>query len=201
MKNILLLLFAASVLSEGVWSAELKSLTIYRSNDRYILDIGASLAVPVESARRIVSNYDNLTSINPFLKKSEVLKIDDQKRVTVHLITAVCVWRICYNVTHVQVFEWKGKNDLYSEIVPESSDFTAGWMRWTLRSFGNCTQVVHHAEVVPAFIVPPLVGPYLIKQKLVEIATETMKGVENKIAAETGRSAHESKCVPVATRD
>ncbi|MEN8259742.1 MAG: SRPBCC family protein [Pseudomonadota bacterium] len=199
MKIVLPLLFAASaLLSKGVWSAELQSLVIHRESDRYILDVTALVAVPVDVARRVVSDYDNLTSINPFLKKSKVLKQHDENRKTVHLVTGICVWHICYHVTHVQAFKWERNGDLFAEIVPELSDFSSGWMRWKLHAHGNCTRIMLHSEFVPDFIVPPLVGPYLIKKKLAEIATETMEGVENRVAAGIDPSATGPECSPPA---
>jgi hypothetical protein len=65
-------------------------------------------------------------------------------------------------------------------ILPEFSDFRSGLARWQLTARGAATQLEFSNSFEPDFWVPPVIGPWLIKRKLVWEVTETAMYIEAK---------------------
>ena len=62
--------------------------------------------------------------------------------------------------------------------LPDKSDMEYGRVLWHIVQQGDFTVINYHADVVPAFFVPPLLGPYLLKGRMLEEAQKTIEGIE-----------------------
>lgn len=60
------------------------------------------------------------------------------------------------------------KRDIYrSEIVPGHGDFASGWELWQIVAEGkNRTRLRYEAQLVLAFHMPPLIGPWILEREL-----------------------------------
>ena len=175
-KQALLLLIYLSV--SGAGGTERESIEVLRNGDRYILRANTFVAAPVEAVERVILDYENWKTLNPYLKKSQIIAVEDSRHKTVHLVTEACFLFVCYEVTHVQAFSHEQAGVLEARIIPEMSDFRSGWLRWKLREVNTGTQVSLQSEFVPDFFVPPLIGPYLIRKEMGRMAKAVSKNLE-----------------------
>ena len=150
----------------------------------YQLHLHAQLGVPAEQVKNIITDYDHLDQVNPFLKESRVERRNPDKSTQMRLITESCIWFICFEIRHDQLFEPMRGSSLLAHIIPEHSDFHSGHFSWTVRANGTETDIYMEAFVEPAFIVPPLIGPYLLEKIMGDIALGTLRNIE-RIAATT----------------
>ena len=63
-------------------------------------------------------------------------------------------------------------------VVPELSDFRYGYARLNLWQEVDGTRILIRSEVEPDFWIPPLIGPWLIKRKLLSETLETVDNLE-----------------------
>jgi len=165
--------------------AEIDDVDVKKENNRYNMHINATLNADVDNVIRIITDYENLPLINPYLKESKVLIKSEDERTTVSMLTEACVLFLCYNVRHLQTFYFIEDGILFSRIIPEGSDFQAGWSRWEIKAMNSkkiypVTQIILDIEMVPDFFVPPVIGPYNIKRKMLEMAEITIDKLEEK---------------------
>jgi predicted transcriptional regulator len=167
------------------FAATLSDISVEKKGDRYILHIKAKVDANSNRIKRIVTDYNNLKSINPYLKESEVVSKSENNRATVSMLTKACVLFICYKIRHVQDFQRQGNDIIYGRIIPKKSDFKQGWSRWTITADDSnnqkeVTQLVFDSEMTPDFFILPIIGTYHIKKKILEIAMITINKLEKK---------------------
>ncbi len=165
--------------------AEINFVEIKKENNRYNMHINATVNAGVDNVIRIITDYENLPLINPYLKESKLLDKPGDERTTVSMLTETCVLFLCFNIRHVQTFHFIENGILFSRIIPEGSDFHAGWMRWEIKAMDSnkkspVTQLILEIEMVPDFFVPPLIGSYQIKKIMLEMTRATIIKLEEK---------------------
>lgn len=159
-------------------AAELQKLSVDNVQGHYRLYLHALLKAPLLEVEKIITDYNNLKRINPYLKQSQAEPMDENRHTLVHLITKSCVLFICYELLHDQRFEPMTDGVLTAVISTGNSDFKSGNFRWTLEAQGEMTSIIMETDVEPDFIIPPMIGPYLVEKKLREIALATVENIE-----------------------
>jgi len=149
------------------------------------MHINATVNADADNIIRIITDYENLPLINPYLIESKLLNNPEDERTTVSMLTETCVLFLCYNVRHIQTFYFIENGILFSRIIPEESDFQAGWMRWEIRAMDSnkiypATKIILDIEMVPDFFVPPVIGPYQIKRIMLNMTRATIINLEKK---------------------
>ena len=169
-KSFSKLILATLVLLPGIsLCADIKTIEIKKEKNLYHMHINATVNADFDNVIRIITDYENLPLINPYLKESKLLDNLEDERSTVNMLTEVCVLFLCYNIRHVQTFHFVENGILFSRIIPENSNFQAGWMRWEIKGMDSnkihpVTKIILDIEMVPGFFVPPVIGPYQIKK-------------------------------------
>lgn len=136
------------------------------SGNRYTFNMQFLAHAPGHRVHSIITDYNNLTQLNPLIKQSRVLPHSVDNITRVELVTEGCMLFFCKKIIRVE--DARVKNDLTIEtiIVPELSDFKSGETRWTFTQQGQNTLVNYQASMVPDFWLPPFAGPYMLKKQL-----------------------------------
>ena len=165
--------------------ADINTIEMKKEKNLYHIHINATVDADVDNVIRIITDYENLPLINPYLKESKLLDNPEDEQSTVNMLTEICVFFLCYNVRHVQTFNTFENGILFSRIIPGKSDFQAGWMRWEIKEMDSnkiypVTRIILDIEMVPDFFVPPVIGPYQIKKIMLEMTLATIINLEKK---------------------
>ena len=96
-----------------------------------------------------------------------------------------CVVVFCADMVQIVDFKPLGPGKLSAVVDGEQSDFSYGRLSWNLtESPGTSatstplTHLVFRAEIEPGFWVPPVVGPWMVKKKLRELAVGITHNLE-----------------------
>ncbi len=119
-----------------------------------------------DKVHAIITDYNQLTQLNPLIKESQILPHDIDGVTRVRLVTEGCMFFFCKKVIRVEDARVNNDLTIETEFVPELSDFKSGQTRWTFTSIGQNTVVNYQASMVPDFWLPPFVGPYMLKKQL-----------------------------------
>lgn len=101
---------------------------------------------------------------------------DGTKRVRV--VMQVCVLFICQTMAKTADMRELSNGDLLSVGDPARSDFELIRERWSLAPDGDGTRVRYQSELIPRFFVPPLIGPWLLKLRLLGELETTADRIE-----------------------
>lgn len=176
--RVFILTLLCLIISPLLTAAELHKVEVKHEDGHYRLYLHAVLTAPIQRVAEIITDYGRLDTINPYLKQSEVEQIDETQQTLVHLITESCVLFFCYEVLHDQLFEPMQNGVLKARIAGEKSDFKSGSFSWTIQAEGEMTSIIMQTDVEPAFMIPPMIGPYMLEKKLREIALATVINIE-----------------------
>jgi hypothetical protein len=147
------------------------------------LRLDAHLAAPLEAVWAVLTDYPNLHRLADAVKVSELVGTEPGGVERVRTLTHVCVWLICKDVEHVLRMRAIRPGVLEADSVPELSNFSFGFTRWRLSSEPMGTRLELTSELRPAFWVPPLLGPYLVKRGLMSTARDALRGLEREAEA------------------
>lgn len=144
----------------------------------YRLSVTASIDAPLATVYRSITDYDNLAAINPSIVASRAFATDDPRTHRVRSVIEVCILVFCKQVVQMQRVVQVNSRTIEAVMLPEGSDFRAGFARWEFGGDGVTTELHFSEELEPDFWVPPVIGPWLIERKLIREVTETVRYIE-----------------------
>jgi hypothetical protein len=148
-------------------------------NDRYIVKLDVVIQAPIDRVYSILTDYSNFHQLNESFIESDLLKRIDSTHIKTRLMTESCVLLFCFHAVFVYVIEESGGAEMIARIDPTMSDLSYGESRMRLSSIGKAqTRVQFDAVNQPSFWIPPLIGPWLLKSRMMEEVKETFEKVE-----------------------
>jgi carbon monoxide dehydrogenase subunit G len=158
----------------------LLALDVSHRDGRYRLSADMEIAAPPAAVRAQLTDYANLTALNPAIRHSSVAAAPAPYDARVTTVIDACVQAIfCRKLRRVEDVR-EDSERLVAVIVPAVSDFSAGRTEWRLSATGEGARVEYRAELTPGFAVPPVVGAPLVKQGLERELRRLLKNLERR---------------------
>ena len=161
-------------------AGEILASSVIHDGGRYALSVTARIDAPIDIVYRSITDFDNLAAINPAIVESQLLALPDTGTRRVRSVIKVCILVFCKHVVQVQDVTMRAGYDIEAVILPALSDFRSGVARWQLTASGASTELLFSNRFEPDFWVPPVIGPWLIKRKLMREVAETAMYIEMK---------------------
>ncbi len=172
-----------SFLPLHAYGAQVLEAQAERHEGRFLIRMRIALdAAPVASFRAL-QDYAAMPRYNPDLRAVRVLGTDPPNRVRLLTTVHSCVLLFCKTVQQQQLMTATGTADggsLQAELVPQAGAF-AGSGHWAVgpcRTRQNTSCLNIEIVLVPNFWVPPLIGAWLIRRKMIDEARQTGRGLE-----------------------
>jgi hypothetical protein len=168
------------VLAVAASSATLDELEITHSRGRYELSAYTYLAAPAPEIYAVLLDYEDnrFSRISSAYKESRYLEPDTDGTPIVYTLMEGCVLHFCRSLRRVERLEIAEPTFIRTTLVPERSDFDYATSEWTLEPVEGGTQVTYELVMKPAFWVPPVVGPWLLKRRLREGGVRALTRIE-----------------------
>lgn len=173
---ILLVCFTLAQAEHGHAGEVLHSHVDYEAG-HYLVRLEMRIEAELETVYAFLTDFDNLIFLNDSIKTSRLLNTKGKQH---HVLIEVegCVWIYCKRVKQVQRVTEMGKGYIRAVTLPDKSDMEYGRVLWHIQQEGDFTIIQYRADYVPAFFIPPLVGPYIMKGRLLEEGEKTIQGIE-----------------------
>jgi hypothetical protein len=173
-----LLLFAASVRA-----ADVSGVQVARDGERFMIDMHIAIHAPAPAVFRALQDYSAMARYNPDLRSVRVEPTPAADRVRLFTTIHACVLVFCKTMRQEQMMTATAREDggtLSAELVPYG-DFKRGRGVWIVKpcpTAQGMTCLDVSIELVPAFWVPPVLGPWAITRTMDEEARRTGAGLE-----------------------
>ncbi len=151
---------------------------IHYDNGHYLIRLEMKIEAEPATVYAILMDFNHLKDLNDAIKTSRLLQSDGQQH-KVQIIAEGCVWFFCQEIKQVQQVTELGKGYIQVKTLPEESNMEYGRILWHIYQQDDFTIIHYRADVVPGFFVPPVIGPYFMKRRLLEEAEKTINGIEH----------------------
>ena len=175
MRGVLLCCLLWPLLAAG---GEILDAGVSREGAGFSVFITARIDAPVVEVRRAITDYANLATINPSIIESRLLPAVRPGSQRIRTVVRVCILVFCKDVVQEQDVTETADGYIEAVMVPGHCDFRSGLARWKLDPEGAATRLHFTHVFVPDFWVPPIIGPWLIRNKLVQEVEVTMRHIE-----------------------
>jgi hypothetical protein len=143
-------------------------LQVSDSEGLYSISLDVQMQVPARYVYRVLTDYAHIYRVDPAITDSEILPSPDDGVVRVRTRIADCITFFCKKIDLVQDVRDLGHGYLEATTVPTLGSFKSGHTEWKIMGIGGRTEVIYSAQMEPDFFIPPVIGKYLVKQKLRE---------------------------------
>lgn len=178
-------------------AAQVSQVQVTRDGARFVINMHIVMDAPAPAVFRALQDYATMARYNPDLRSVRVEATATPDRVRLFTTVHVCVLVFCKMLHQEQIMTATTQTDggsLRAELVPRGGDFKGGHGLWivgpcpTARA-ATCMDV--RIDLLPAFWVPPVIGPWVLRRKMAEEARHTGAGLEL-----TARALAGSKALP-----
>ena len=133
----------------------------------YTARLEGRMAAAPAAVYRQVTDHNHLYLLNDDILESVLLTPPGAQVKKRRVILHICILFFCRDMKFVESLQENGKDKLIATVVPQESDFRSGQTVWQVTPAGVAQSRLYvHSTFTPAFRVPPLIGPWLIKKKM-----------------------------------
>lgn len=166
-------------LGSVVAAAEIKQAEIHYTGNRYVVAVDSHVATAPLRVSALLTDFDHFDRLHHTIVVSKLLERTTDGDHRVLIVARPCVLIFCKNISQVAAFRSISKTDLQATMEPSANDFRFGELEWHLQPSGDGgTRVQFDAELEPAFWVPPVIGPWMLKYTLRSLATGVVENLE-----------------------
>lgn len=163
-------------------AAQVAGVQVTRNGTHFLIHMQIAIDAPAQAVFRALQDYAAMARYNPDLRSVRVEPTATPHRVRLFTAVHTCVLIFCKTMHQEQIMTATATADggaLHARLV--AGDFKGGYGLWTVRPCQaaravSCLSV--RIELVPAFWVPPVIGPWVIRRKMNEEARRTSAGLE-----------------------
>ena len=133
----------------------------------------------MEAVYKIVTDYDHFYRLSSIFVETSVISSIDAKITRRRILTRTCIFFFCFDATIVDDVTEVDDQVIKTVFVPEQSDFTYGMMEWQVTDLGDSQTLIRfNSRFQPRFWVPPILGPLLIKRKVLSAPKHIIDTIE-----------------------
>lgn len=163
-------------------AAQVRDVVVLHQGAAFVITMRLEMDASAPAVFQALQDYAAMARFNPDLRAVRVESTGAPDRVRLFTTIHTCILVFCKTMHQEQIMTASATADggvLNAELV--SGDFKAGHGRWLVRACRTprtltCMDV--RIELVPAFWMPPVIGPWVMRRKMDEEARRTSAGLE-----------------------
>lgn len=163
--------------SPPIYAADLLSVSVEKKGKRYYVNSVSTYAASREALMHILTDYDNFDRVSSVFTESYFLPEGDSGDKRAYTRVEGCVWFFCKSIERVDVLLIE-QSRVVALSDPALSDFKYSKGQWDFETTDAGQTITYALEMEPGFWVPPVIGPYILKRRLVDGAVEAVQRVE-----------------------
>ncbi len=160
------------------YADEIRRLDVTNDAGRYTVRFEVMLDASVDKALPLMMEPANWPKLSDVIIDSQVLSGLPGHKKKVKVTLEGCVLFICKTLLKTELMESLPNGEITTLALPDQSDFLYAREIWRITGDDMHTRVEYHAELVPDFFVPPVIGPYILRKKIQSLLIQTAHNLE-----------------------
>ena len=173
-----LALLAALAAAGAAAAAEIREVTVEHRDGRYYMYSETWFDAPRRGVFDVLTDYDRFHRISSVYDETRFEAPAEDGTPRVYTRVVGCVLFFCRSMSRTERLETDGAGFIRATTEAGASDFRYAVATWQLSDEGEGTRVIYSIEMVPAFWVPPVIGPYVMKRKLIKGGRDAVERIE-----------------------
>ena len=145
-------------------------VTVDVEDGRYRVFGQSRVDAPPDFVYATLIDYDNFHKLAGGIAETRFLPADDSGNLLAYTRYESCVLIFCKTIEKVEQIQGNPPGSILIKVIPDRSDFIFNNSSWRIEYIDDKTLLTYEAEFEPDFWVPPLVGTWAIRRKLVQTA-------------------------------
>lgn len=162
-----------------VHAAQVLGVQVRREGGQFQIGMEVAIDAPPPAVFRALTDYPALPRYSHSIRTVRVKPTGDPNREQLYTTMHVCVLFFCRTMREEQIMTATATRTggvLRATLVSQGSAFRSGHGSWTVKPCAaarNTACMDVRLELVPAFWVPPVIGPWLIRRRMYAEARRT----------------------------
>ena len=173
-----LTLLAALAAFPAACAAEIRDVTVEHRDGRYYMRSETWFDAPRTGVFDVLTDYDQFHRISSVYDETRFEAPAEDGTPRVYTRVVGCVLFFCKSMARTERLETAGPGFIRATTEAGASDFAYAVATWRLSEEAGGTLVVYDIEMEPAFWVPPVIGPYVMKRKLIKGGRDAVARIE-----------------------
>lgn len=169
---------AAALLPAGTCAAELRDIVVDYEDGTYTVDSAVWLDAPPDAVYQVFGDWDLYVQFSSAIVEAHDIGPDANGERGFYVRNRACLLFFCKSAERTGSVRAAAPKLLEASADPAKSDFEMSEERWTFEAEDGGTLVTYSLRMRPAFWVPPLIGPYVIKHELRSEGGEAIDRIE-----------------------
>jgi hypothetical protein len=176
---------------------------VTRDGARFLIGMDIAIDASPPAVFRALQDYSAMMRFNPDLRAVRVQPTGAAGSVRLFTTIHTCVLVFCKTMHQEQIMTALTNTDggvLEAELLPYGGDFKGGHARWTVAACASgrsMTCLDAKIELLPAFWVPPVIGPWALRREMAEEARRTSVGLEVVARVSRAQAAQMTRRAPM----
>lgn len=165
-----ILIIFASLGCTAALAVDIVDARVDKQGPRYHVFGSSLIQASPEFIYQVLMDFDNFHKLAGGIKETHFVPGEHPGEVLGYTLIESCVLFFCRRAEKLERIEATPYSEIRAVVIPAQSDFVMKVSRWILEPQGDATLLSYEAEFEPDFWLPPLIGTWAIKRKLVESA-------------------------------
>ena len=180
MGGVTRIVFSLLLISSSVYAGQVQHADVKHKQGIYTLTLDMVVDVEQDVVYRIITDHERFHKVSDVLIETRLLKNADNNKKRRLLVVETCIWFFCFKINMTEDVQEVGNELLLTNIVPEMSDFKYGKTQWRVNALKESgSRIQFYSQHEPDFWIPPVIGPLLMKHKMLSEARETVSKIED----------------------
>ena len=153
----------------NVYAGTIRHASVEYSAGVYSVEFDALVTAEQPAIYALLTDFDHFYRLNNVILESAVINQQSDRVKKYRLLLYSCILFFCRDAELTENVQENGKDEIITEVDPALSDFRSGRSKWKILPEGiGQTSIEIRKNLEPSFWVPPLIGPWMIKNKLLQ---------------------------------
>lgn len=168
--------------SSLIYSGEVIQSHVSNEGGRYKASLDMLIEASADDVYELFTDFNNLSQLSKNITSSQLLSNNPPEYI-VEVKTHNCVLFYCKDLMQTQQVLELNDGRITVNDIQGKSDFIYARTSWHIREHEDETRVSFSTEMKPDFWLPPLIGPWLFKKRMIK-ETQTMIDRLEELAAD-----------------
>lgn len=160
-------------------AGQIEESAVHESHGVYALRLSVVIDAGSDPVFRLLSDHGGLHRLSRVIVESTLLEPAEPGAARRKFMLRVCILLFCFKGALVEDVAVQGRERIRTTVVPALSAFRSGKSEWQLAPLDQRhSRILLNYELEPDFWIPPVIGPWLIKRRMLGVAREAIGNIE-----------------------